>query len=282
VHELEHEKRNIEQYVLSQDHGAEVTLVQRITSTKVMGKEHEIWDVHTTSGTRYWVITNGTNLYDQAKFPDYDETLSFHVGLMIRVMEKSRVEMPDDAHGHVDISWRKYEQAVDAFNVADEAEAFQAVGIHCREALIALGRELARVVPEDVPQPKGSDFKGWAEGASEAIAEGRIRSYLKQLADTTWNLATWLEHYDRATNWDADLVLDATAHLIGAFGVAIHRHEAGEPPRCPRCNSYRVDYDYDYHPETDISAENKVCGACEHQWDFNRKRMVEGEGWVDV
>jgi hypothetical protein len=62
VHELDHEKRSIEQYVLSQDRGADVTLVQRITTTKVLGREHEIWDVHTAGGVRYWVITNGTNL----------------------------------------------------------------------------------------------------------------------------------------------------------------------------------------------------------------------------
>jgi hypothetical protein len=79
---------------------------------------------------------------------------------MLRLMERSRTDLDEDAHGHVDVSWRKYEQAVDAFRLADEAEAFQAIGIHCREALIALGRELARVVPETAPQPKAADFRG--------------------------------------------------------------------------------------------------------------------------
>jgi hypothetical protein len=114
------------------------------------------------------------------------------------------------------------------------------------------------------------------------IATGRLRAYLKHLADDSWNLVTWLEHYATATSWDADLALDATSSAIGTFGVAIHRYQAGKPPQCPRCNSYRVDYDHNYDPELDVSSENKICGACEHQWDFTRKRMVQGKGWVNV
>ncbi len=281
MRETEHEKRAIQQYVESQDRGAVVTLVQRITSTKILGQDHEVWDVHTEEN-RYWVITNMTNLYDQKRFRSYDETLSFHIGLMLRMTDRQRTELDEEAQGHVDVSWRKYEQAVDAFNLADEAEAFQAVGIHCREALIALGRELARVVPPSDSQPKASDFKTWVGQASEVLATDRVRAYLKSLADSVWNLATWLEHYADANVWDADLVLEATAHVIGSFGVAVSRHEHGRPPRCPRCNSYKVDTDYDYDAEEDISHQNKVCGACEFEWDFEQRRLVDGEGWVPV
>jgi hypothetical protein len=48
------------------------------------------WDVHTT-GDRYWVITNPTNLYSQQLFPSMDYTLSFHVGVTARMVARRGV-----------------------------------------------------------------------------------------------------------------------------------------------------------------------------------------------
>lgn len=50
-----------------------------------MGDPYEMWDV-TTDQDRWWVITNPTNLYSQQHFPSLDYTLSFHIGLMARVV----------------------------------------------------------------------------------------------------------------------------------------------------------------------------------------------------
>lgn len=281
--EREHERKNIEQYVLSQDREVEVTHAQRIMQTKVYGEEFEVWDVH-TSGSRYWVITNPTNLYDQATRPSYDETLSFHIGLRMRIFERQRTELPDEAEGLVDTSWRRFEQAFQAYNRANEAEDYQAVGIHCREALVALAAHLREVlagVTLPSPPPKGSDFKAWADLAAEHIATGRLRGYLKVLNEKAWDLAVWLQHYADATPWDAELVLDATSNAISAMGVAIKRHEKGEPERCPKCRSYRVDSDGEIDEnDVDIWRSRMICAACEHVWGERSQRWdAEANTW---
>jgi hypothetical protein len=286
VKERDHERKSIEQYVLSQDHSVEVTHSQRITSTKVGGTSHEIWDVHTT-GSRYWVITNPTNLYDQESHTSYDQTLSFHVGLSARIFDKQRTELPDEAEGVVEVAWRKFQRALDAFDKADEAEDFQAIGVHCREALIALAlhfRSILTDVTLSSPPPKESDFKGWAYLAADYLARGRLRSYLKVLAENAWDLAVWLQHYTKATRWDAELVIDAVSNVTASFGVAIRRHENGEPTKCPNCFSYRVDEDVDIDEEdNDVVHCRLVCVACEHEWDHRSRRWDDvARKWTDL
>ena len=166
---LEHEVRSIKRYVEGQDRDSEVTHAERLISTKVLGRPHEVWDVHTT-GDRYWVVTNPTNLYMQGHFRSADEALTFHVGIMVRLSERSRARPEEDTEEetYVEVAWRKYRRAVEAYNQADEAEAYQAVGIHCREALIALARKVASFLPDEptADRPKASNFKAWADLSS--------------------------------------------------------------------------------------------------------------------
>lgn len=280
--ELEHQVRRISEYVESQARDETVTHAERMLTTKVLGHEHEVWDVRTDSD-RYWVVTNPTNLYSQDELKSADYAVTFHVGIGLRMAERDRVEIDEDIAEHVDIPWRKYEQAVDAFNAADEAEAYQAVGVHCREALIALARQVAGKIDEETlsERPKASNFKAWSEIASDHFATGRLRSFLKTIADKTWDLVVWLQHYDEATPWDAEVVLDATSHTISIFGLAFVRHERGRPERCPRCASYQVEGDSGIaSDEPHIQWREKVCGACEHRWDHEFIRFVAGEGWI--
>lgn len=58
----QHQVRRISDYVESQAHPETVTHAERMMLTKVMGQEHEVWDVPTDQD-RYWVVTNMTNLY---------------------------------------------------------------------------------------------------------------------------------------------------------------------------------------------------------------------------
>jgi hypothetical protein len=74
-----------------------------------------------------------------------------------------------------------------------------------------------------------------------------MRSYVKVLVKT-WDLTVWLQHFSNATEYDADIVLDATAHLLGVFGKLIRRHESDEPERCPRCESYKLAEDIQTGP----------------------------------
>lgn len=285
VDEKQHERKNIEQYVLSQAPELEVTHSQRILKTKVLGRDHEVWDVHTT-GERFWVITNPTNLYDQAQRPSYDETLSFHVGIMVRMMERDRTELPEESEGPVTLAWSKFEQGVTAYRTAHEAEELQGVGIHCREALISLAGDIRTALAdvELVDPPKNANFKGWADLAAEKLTDGRMRSYLKVLCEKAWDLTVWLQHNANATPWDADLVLDATSNAITTTGAVINRHERGFPGRCPGCGSYRIDEDGEIdEDDNDVWHSRMVCARCERVWNEHSRRWDETtHSWSDI
>jgi hypothetical protein len=81
-------EKDIADYVMSQAHDETVQNVERVKTEYVMGAPYEIWDV-STDKDRWWVITNPTNLYSQRHFPSLDYTLSFHVGLMMRVTSRA-------------------------------------------------------------------------------------------------------------------------------------------------------------------------------------------------
>ena len=198
--ELEHQVRSITSYVESQARDETVTHAERMIRAKVMGHEHEVWDCPDHQD-RYWVVTNMTNLSNQDEFKSADYALSFHLGLMVRMMERDRSDPDPEIADTSPLSWRKHEQAVEAFNRAGEAEEFQSVGVHCREALIALGNDLAKALSlQGDDLPKAADFKGWADLAAENWAtERRLRAYLKSLSTHAWDLSVWLQHHGNAT-----------------------------------------------------------------------------------
>lgn len=71
-------------------------------------------------------------------------------------------------------SWRKWEQAGVELNRAREGEDFQAIGMRCRESLIAFALEAAGIVPKSTgrPLPKAADFVGWSEAIADTICPG--------------------------------------------------------------------------------------------------------------
>lgn len=54
---------------------------------------HDIWDVH-CADSRWWVVTNPTNLYDRADFKSRDVVLTFHIGLAFRMEYRRDREIP--------------------------------------------------------------------------------------------------------------------------------------------------------------------------------------------
>jgi hypothetical protein len=69
---------------------------------------------------------------------------------------------------------RKLVQASEAFDKADEAQEFQAVGMRCRERLVALIRELMAgtdlATGDDVPE--AGNFIAWTDRIANAVAGG--------------------------------------------------------------------------------------------------------------
>ena len=81
-----HERRQIEEYLRSQSgDDFEIEHVEKLTSEYVLGRQYDVWDAHTSDG-RWWVITNPVNLYSQDQIKSMDIALSFHIGLMSRMM----------------------------------------------------------------------------------------------------------------------------------------------------------------------------------------------------
>ena len=62
-------------------------------------------------------------------------------------------------------SWRRWQQAFEAYDSGDEAENFQAVGVRLRECLVSFVGETSNdeMAPEGQEPPKQADFKGWTE-----------------------------------------------------------------------------------------------------------------------
>jgi hypothetical protein len=85
----------IRQYVESQSPADDpVTLVQSVGSQRILGRRHDLYDVHCET-TRWWVITDPTNLYQQSDFPEVDQALIFHLGLGMFIAERNRRTLDD-------------------------------------------------------------------------------------------------------------------------------------------------------------------------------------------
>ncbi len=119
----EPDERSIRQYVESQSPKDDpVKLVQSVGSRRIMGRNHELYDVHCEK-SRWWVITDPTNLYQQSDFPEVEQAFIFHLGLGLFMAEHSRTELEDvETEEHVTKSWRRFKQALDAMNGAEESE----------------------------------------------------------------------------------------------------------------------------------------------------------------
>ena len=239
----------IREYVEWQSPKEKVTYLEKVATEHLFDRKIEAWDVH-TDGERYWVITEPTNLYSQDLFPSLDYTLSFHIGLMARVMARRRGADDDEQQDRLAAAWRRWTQAAEALDRADEAEEFQSVGMRCRECLLAMARAVASdsMVPTGQERPKRGDFLHWSELIANTVAAGSsaagVRGYLKTLAKSTWQLVSWLTHASNAVRFDGHVALEATQATLRAFGRAVLRHERATPDRCPRCHSYKIGSEY--------------------------------------
>ena len=210
--------------------------VERITSKPVMGEKYHIWDVETDKA-RWWVISPLTNLYSQADFPSMDVALTYHVGLRIRLANRPDPGVPDEQVKRTLVSWRKWEQAVEAAGQAEEPEDFQAVGMRLRECLIAFVKETWKDewLSDTESAPKRADFSNWIKIMASMVAPGdsaaRIRAYLTETARTGWELVQWLTHTSNATRFDAEIALHAVNQILGTLTYVLIRYERG-PPSC--------------------------------------------------
>lgn len=240
-----HQADAMREYFESQAPDEPVVHLEKVATETLPGRKLEVWDVHTKDG-RWWVVTNPTNLYSQVHFPSLDYTITFHVGLSMRMSARQVGQPPNEQRDRLASVWRRWSQAAHELDLVDEAEQFQAVAMRCREALLALTRSIARpkMVPAGREAPKAGDFIGWAEIIAETLAPGasakELRSYLKSIARESWQLVNHVTHARNAVRFDGSIAVAATQSALSAFGATLLRHEDGAPDRCPSCASYRI------------------------------------------
>jgi len=261
-----HERRQIEEYLRSQSgDDFEIEHVEKLTSEYVIGHQYDVWDAHTSDG-RWWVITNPVNLYSQDQIKSMDIALSFHVGLMSRMLARQ----PPRA-GRQD-AWvleviRRLDVAGESLDRAREVEDFQAVGMRLRETLLTLAVKLADLgyqTDAGAADLQKGNFKAWASVCAESVAAGssaqHLRALLKALSEKTWNYVAWLTHARMVGRPDARIAMSAVSQTIETFIVAVNRHEFGTPQRCPVCASYQLRAEH-----AGDGTWIKVCQTC--GWD---------------
>jgi hypothetical protein len=221
-----------------------------------------------TDKDRWWVITNPTNLYSQRHFPSLDYTLSFHVGLMMRVA--SRADRPGEPEPTpFDEVFRRQSQAVDLLERAVEAVDFQAVGMQLRECMISLMAAVRRRVQINSDEkPKDADVVGWNRLLVGQFCPGEknaeLRSYLKATTEKAWPLVNWLTHHRNAGKTAALIAADAVDAIVKHYVRLLSRERSDRTDECPRCASRNVRTFFDIAIGED-GAYFEACAAC--GWD---------------
>lgn len=234
-----------------------------IKTEYIAGEPYEVWDV-VTEGDRWWVITNITNLYSQRHFPSLDYTLSFHVGLMMRMASRPSQIDARDPHPLDDV-FRRLEQVSDALDRAIEVHDYQAIGMQLRECLLSMLPAMRGALGLSQEGPKAADFKAWSDVlVGNAHAGGslkELRSFLKGTCEKTWNLVNWVTHYRNAGEVEASIAYQACGTLAGHISQSLAAAKKRERSVCPSCGSYNIRSHYDVR----IAADDKTyytCGLC--------------------
>ena len=219
--------------------------LEKAASECVGSVPHDIWDLHAESG-RWWIVTNPTNLYSQDDFKSRDVVLTFHVGLVLRMMSREEVPVSESAAALLPGAWRRWDQAVEVLQNAREAEDYQAVGMRLRECLVSFAAEIAddALVPEGTIRPQAANVKEWinlfAGHVAHGSSAGKLRSYLKNLGEETWAYVNWLTHAKNAAHFDAEIGAAVTSHLLATVTASAMRERAERANRCQQCESYAL------------------------------------------
>ncbi|MEJ6847006.1 hypothetical protein V3589_12415 [Sinorhizobium fredii] len=242
--------------------------VERVKTEYVLGDAYDIWDVHTDKN-RWWVITHPTNLYSQRHFPSLDYTLSFHIGLMMRVMSRSEKDSDEEASPFDEVI-RRQAQATKLLERAIEAVDFQSVGMQLRECLISLVSAVRRRVEleAEVERPKDADVVGWNRLLTTRLCPGErndeLRHYMRAVVEKAWPLVNWLTHHRNANKTSALIALDAVDAIGKHYMRLLSRERHDRTDQCPRCASrnLRTFFDIAIAPE---GAYFESCAEC--GWD---------------
>ena len=263
--EIEH----VTEYFKSQAPDLTVTMVQKVYSENVLHIQHAVWDVHTNKD-RWWVITQPMNLYAQEQFPNMDLALTFHIGLCIRIPRSEHQKLSDLPVEPFAAIYRHLGDAHDALDHAQEVADYQAIGVRCREALLAFADAGQTVMPwtsPTEPQPKRADLKAWADHICNVALPGgsheHRRHLFKTLLDSAWKFANWLTHA-KNTRWhDAEAAVVTTEGAATLCTSLLIRQLRGVPDECPACGSHRLSPERGHNTsDPEVEWERPTCDKC--------------------
>jgi hypothetical protein len=192
---------------------------------------------------------------------------TYHMGLDILLAHRNAPPEEDDEALKITGPWRRWTEAANALDEAVEAADFQAVGVRCRETLLALVNEISRyaAIPKGQAPPKAGDFLSWSALIADQAAPGqslrRVREHLKTSANSAWELAGWLTHATHAARPDAKIAIEATSHTLNVFATAVLGGGRRERIACHICGSYRIFPEYDAEARSYTGRIN-WCDAC--------------------
>ncbi|MDN4644188.1 hypothetical protein [Arthrobacter sp. PsM3] len=232
---------------------------------RVLSQAYEAFDVR-CARSRWWVITNLTNLYSQDQFRTADEAFSFHVGLAMRLWERDRVTVETEPRSVSETAWRKYAVAVEALGEANDAEDYQAVGVRLREAMIALVKDQAAHdwVADISDPPQLANIKDWLQiFAVKMTSKRRQRAYVRAIWEKTWDLVVHLQHDSTAVAWDAELAVNAVNHALEGFMYMRVNAVKDGGLRCPLCQSHRFAGTLNWGSDGELM-EWDECSACRY------------------
>lgn len=245
-----------------------VTMVQKVYSENVLHVRHDVWDVHTDKD-RWWVITEPMNLYAQDQFPNMDLALTFHIGLCLRIPRSERDKLSDLPVEPFAECYRYLAEASDALAQANEVADYQAIGVRCREALLAFADAGRTVLPWSSAEtpPKRADLRAWADHICNTVAAGAShehrRHLFKILLESAWKFASWLTHA-KNTKWhDAEAGVAISENAVSLCVSAVILHLRGVPEECPACGSHRLSPQRGFDRTTpDVEWERPTCDKC--------------------
>jgi hypothetical protein len=257
----------------TEDEAAHVKAYMASQAPDVLSHQHHVWDVHYDNHNdgkeRWWVITNPTNLYSQEQFPNMDLAITFHVGLCIRIPRSEMPKLADIPLEPFAACFRMVSEATDALAAAQEVSDYQAIGVRCREAIVAFVSAAQVVVPWTAREaaPKGADVKAWADHICNAALAGAShaerRSLFKDLMKSAWDFTNWLAHAKRSHWHDAEAAVTTVEHALGLYASLVIRHVRNVPETCPACGSHRLSPERGLHTDVpDAVWERPVCDRC--------------------
>lgn len=235
-----------------------------------------IWNVKTDNEGSWWVAQGDLpmNLYpqDQAYYFSSEEVFSFHLGIMLRLMNdeanKPQEFINNISHGaELSISLRrKLNLASEKLQQAVEIEEIQAIGVMCRETLIEL---IGYIYDSDSIEGdenfKKSDVKNRGELIINKYLIGsenkELRKHLKNFLNGAWDYSNTITHSSSKTIHEASICLTITTAVVSSFENLLAKYfDPASGLECKECGSRHL-----------IVAENDetedlliICENCRH------------------